>query len=155
MRDTAIDGQSDLAAPVGNRRCVFFCEYVSRDKRWKWSWRPATDDADNAFTGSVFASLNDCLLDAARHGFQRDHISVRYSSRQPCLSLLEKFDDRSKEFIRALKNLMPSGKLKSRAVNTAYPELWQDTPSNEHRAWQFSRSRQTVPGELSGTNHLR
>jgi hypothetical protein len=116
MQNTAIHGQADVAATVGIRRCVFFCEYVSRDKRWIWSWRPATHDPDTPFTEPVFASLSDCLLDAARHGFQRDHISIRYPARQPCLSLLEKFDDRSKEFIRALKNLIPSGKLKHRPI---------------------------------------
>lgn len=155
MRNTVIDGQSDLAAAAVERRCMFFCEYVSRDKSWQWRWRPATQDIGEPFTNSVFGSLNDCLQDAAQHGFQRDHISIRYSARQPGRSLLEKFDDRSKEFVRALKNLIPNGKLKPRPVDTAYSEMWRDTPSDEHRSWQFSGSPQTIPGELSGTNHLR
>jgi hypothetical protein len=155
MRDTAIDGQSDLAAPAGNRSCVFFCEYAPRDKSWRWSWRPAPNDSGELLSTSVFASLNDCLLDAVRHGFQRDHISIRYSARQPCLSLLEKFDDRSKEFIRALKNLIPSGKLKPHRVNRAHSGLWAETPSEDPRAWQFSGSSQTVARDMSRTSDVR
>lgn len=155
MPDTAIAQRANAASKANRPRCVFFCEYVARDRIWKWTWKATADEIGEPVATRDFATLNDCLQDAARHGFGRDHISIRYSARQPALSLFEKFDDRSKEFIRALKSLIPAVTPKPRPGTAGHFETWHEGERQDGSTWQFSGSPHVASGELSGRNEVR
>ncbi|HWI15923.1 MAG TPA: hypothetical protein VNT02_16775 [Burkholderiales bacterium] len=150
MHDTSSSGCNDEAR-ASRGRCVFLCEYVPRARSWRWTWRLASDQSREPFSVRSFASLNDCLHDAVQHGFSRDHISIRYFAREPSLTLLEKFDDRTREFIRALKQLIPTPK--ARAASSTSPAAWQE--SAESNAWSFAGSPRPSHDELQPLDHLR
>jgi len=152
MHETATAAYN-AETPVSEGRCVFLCEYVPRARSWRWTWRLASDQGGEPFPNRSFASLNECLQDAAQHGFSRDHISIRYLAREPSLTLLEKFDDRSREFIRALKQLIPTPK--ARASSSTSPTVWQESTRTGSNTWGFAGSPRTSHDELQPFDQLR
>lgn len=141
--DGAIGGADD-------RSCVFVCDYVPRNRSWKWTWISGDGEADAPLSQRTFDSLNECLQDAASHGYTQRQISIRYAKTYPNLTLLDKLDDRSRDFIRALKELIPSTKARRRALSPAI-----QTPGDGAAAtseWAFRGSPQQAASSRSSSS---
>lgn len=129
--------------------CIFVCDYLPRNRSWKWTWIAGDRDLDAPFSQRTFDFLHECLQDAARHGYTQKHISIRYARSYPNLSLLDKLDDRSRDFIRALKELIPSKKARQRALSPAMRALSDGAATAAE--WAFQGSSQQTASSTSST----
>lgn len=133
-----------------DRSCIFVCDYVPRDRSWKWTWISGEGELDAPFAKRTFDFLHECLQDAATHGYTQSQISIRYAKSYPNLTLLDRLDDRSRQFIRALKELIPSTKTRRRALSPAMQALGDGAAAAAE--WTFRGSAQQTASSTSSSS---